>query len=215
MPCACSQKSPTSEVTRKAKRTGGSELLSGGIPRLSMNWVVKSKRRVIWTPARILYLKAANQGMALAMNNLGAIAQKAGDEAAARDWYRKAAERGLPLGMQNFACLIWNEGKADDAKLWFARAADLGDVPSMTHLGWILGQEGRLSEARDLLLRAARLGEVDAMFKLGVLSEEANDIDAAWQWYKAAGDAGHQQALVASYRLALIVAAGNDSSNRY
>jgi TPR repeat protein len=86
------------------------------------------------------YRKAAEQGNALAQNNLGSMYRDGlgvpQDHAEAMKWYRKAAEQGNALAQNNLG-FIYSTGRgvAQDyilAHLWFNLAAAAGDKNSTT-----------------------------------------------------------------------------------
>jgi hypothetical protein len=76
--------------------------------------------------------KAAGQGHAYAMRELGALHRERKEYEQALKWFTKGAEAGLPLSMFNLAFYL-DEGKgmaAPDhpaAADWYRRAADVGD----------------------------------------------------------------------------------------
>ena len=75
--------------------------------------------------------KAAGQGHAYAMDELGCIHREREEHEQALKWFTKGAGAGLPLSMFNLA-LYLDEGKgmaAPDypaAAVWYRRAADVG-----------------------------------------------------------------------------------------
>jgi TPR repeat protein len=77
--------------------------------------------------AREQYEKAAAQGSAKAMNNLGSLYA----QGKAREWYEKAAAKGVVRAMDNLGFLYaTGQGVAKDpakAREWYKKAADKGD----------------------------------------------------------------------------------------
>jgi len=76
--------------------------------------------------------KAAGQGHAYAMNDMGCIHSARKEHERAVEWYNKGAEAGLPTAMFNFAVsLDRGDGVAAPdypaAAGWYRRAADAGD----------------------------------------------------------------------------------------
>ncbi len=78
--------------------------------------------------AEKIYRSIADEGHAVAQNNLGALYQRKGEFEEASIWYRKAAEQGLPVAQLNFG-LLYTQGVAPydngcEAMKWIRMAAD-------------------------------------------------------------------------------------------
>jgi TPR repeat protein len=113
--------------------------------------------------------KAAENGNAVAMNNVGSLYAKGQgvpqDYAKARDWYKKAAEKGNGVAMNNLGVdFATGQGVPQDyvkARDWFEKAAAKDNALAMAALG-ILYREGKgvardYAKAQDWFDKAQRL----------------------------------------------------------
>lgn len=78
--------------------------------------------------AEQIYTQLAEEGSAVAQNNLGALHERNGDLEQAMNWYQKAAQQGLPVAQLNIG-LLYGQDEAqfhDDCQAleWITRAAD-------------------------------------------------------------------------------------------
>jgi TPR repeat protein len=96
------------------------------------------------------FRKAAEQGHAIAQNNLGAMYDKgmgvAQSDVEAVNWYRKAAEQGLAKAQFNLG-VMYEEGKGveqNDAEAvnWYYKAAEQGDANAEYNLG-VMYEQGK------------------------------------------------------------------------
>jgi TPR repeat protein len=159
--------------------------------------------------------KAADRGVAVAMNNLGkTYADGRGldskDDREAIRWYRKAAGLGLPLAMYNLGCMYeQGQGVEKDYKQavrWYRQAASKGEPHAMYNLGHAYST-GRGVPAKDdkealkWYRRAADLGHAGAMSNLGFMYDNGlggvkKDQAGAARWYRKAADKGNIAAMV-------------------
>jgi clan AA aspartic protease (TIGR02281 family) len=152
------------------------------------------------------YRKAADQGLAVAQNNLGMMHEKgqgvAQDYAAALNWYRKAADQGYAPAQHSLG-FMYDSGRGvlkDDvaAASWYRKAADQGDAHAQSNLG-IMYAQGRgvtqdYAAALNWYRKAADQGDAHAQNNLGAMHEKgqgvAQDYAAALNWYRKAADQG-------------------------
>jgi TPR repeat protein len=149
--------------------------------------------------------KAAEQGNALAMGNLGVMYANAQgvaqDYTAAVSWWLRAAEQGEVISQTHLGSAYYfgqgvpqNHGEA--AK-WFLLAADQGYANAQYLLGLLYehgeGVPKNVAEAIDWYHKAAAQGEDEARKKLVTLDADAKAGRAA----EAAGNAALQKALAA------------------
>jgi uncharacterized protein len=91
------------------------------------------------TKALAWFLKAADQGLADAQNNLGVIYYKNKDYVQAVAWYRKAADQGNVVAQNNLGAMYASgDGVPQDyaqAITWFRKAANQGDAIAQDNLG--------------------------------------------------------------------------------
>ncbi|MEV6362244.1 tetratricopeptide repeat protein [Nocardia asteroides] len=147
------------------------------------------------------FRRAADLGLPLAINNLGAISEQVGDAAEAEQYYRDAAATGLHLAMNNLASLLLRRGEADEAMRWFRSAADHGDHLAATALGGLAETRGDLSDAIAWYQRAAEGGYPPAINAIGALMDNAGDRHQAEKHFRQAASAGN---LAAVANLALV-----------
>jgi len=159
------------------------------------------------------YLRAAEGGDGLAMNNLGFMQARGlgglpNDQQAAAQWYQRAAEAGDAAAMGNLGERYrTGNGVPRDlglAEHWLRRGAEAGDPPSMTRLGAMLshGDLGRPDQHQALVWfrRAADLGDGFGMAHLGrahALGDGvATDPGQAAEWFDRAARNGGVPAVV-------------------
>jgi uncharacterized protein len=161
-------------------------------------------------PVQALYwlLKAANQGVAAAQNQVALIYCTGGpgvpqDLAQGATWFRKAADQDDATAQENLALMYDNgQGVAQDyaaAVYWFRRAAGHGDLTAEFNLGLMYnsgqGVAKDASAAVGWWSKAADRGYADAQNNLGAayLFGEGVPRDAvqAYRWFSlAAADYG-------------------------
>lgn len=170
---------------------------------------INHKEAVKW------YRKAAEQGFALAQENLGIKyangrgVEKNDNEAV--KWYRKAAEQGRASAQYLLGC-CYDQGKgvvksADEAAKLYRKAAEQGFSYAQYCLGVCYeigeGVEKDETEAVKWYSRAATQGHADAQYSLGECYYDGNgvdeDLDWAVKWYRKAAEQGHADA---QYKLA-------------
>ena len=128
-----------------------------------------------------LYKKAAEQGHALAQNDLGYCYQHGEgvpqDKVEAANWYRKAADQGNTRAQCNLGwCYDHGEGvpqNKEEAVKWYRKAADQGFAPAQHNLGvcykYGKGVRKNKAEARKWFQKAADQGEEKAIEALETL----------------------------------------------
>lgn len=131
------------------------------------------------TEALKWFRKAAAQGWAPSMNNLGVMyALGAGvpkDDVEAVSWYRKAAEKDFPMAMYSLGAMFdRDEGVAkDDAEAvnWYRKGAEKENFRAMNNLAFMLrtgrGVAKDAAEGLNWYRQAAEKGNELSMFNLG------------------------------------------------
>lgn len=156
--------------------------------------------------ARQLYEKAATDGEAGSMNNLGILFLNgqgvAKDLAEARDWYQRAAAAGSAAAMANLGRLYAGGiGVAKDyteALAWYRKSVAADNAVGMTGLGYLYevgtGVPEDINEARQWYEKAAAKGYPTAMTNLGNLYRDGRgvtqDYAEALRWYQRAAALG-------------------------
>ncbi len=149
------------------------------------------------------YLKAADQGDAWALNNLGLLAEGSSDpveRGKTMAYFRKGAEGGDWHAQENLADRLrggdFGSKNPTEARYWYSRAGAQGDAESEAVLGvmWWKGEGGPVdfALARQHLTRAEALGNGWAALNLGILQEEGHGappdpVAARVTYLKAAG----------------------------
>jgi len=162
-----------------------------------------------------LYQKAAAQGHATAICNLGVMYEHGlgidKDLYAAAAWYRSAADKGNATAQNNLGALLDRESMEitdkpplEEALWYFQLASDQGYGPAKNNLGQ-MHENGRgvpvdLAEACKLYAEAGKVGTRKAMTNLGrVLCAGGNGITADLQigmkWLEAGAQAGDPEAM--------------------
>ncbi|KAH3731365.1 sel1 repeat family protein [Pelomyxa schiedti] len=161
--------------------------------------------------ALLLLQKAADDGNANAMNNLGVCYQNGQgvgkDINQAVSLYKKAADAGNATAMFNLG-VCYENGRGVDKDInqavsLFKKAADAGDATAMKCLGVCYangrGVDKDINQAVSLYRKAADAGNAIAMKCLGVCYENGwgvdKDINQAVSLYKKAADAGDATAM--------------------
>ena len=146
-----------------------------GEPGAQMNLAWRERGKPPMFP---LIQSLAEQGMAIAQNNLGSMHLNgwgvAKDASLAAKWYRKAADQGLAIAQYNLGAL-YADVLQDDAKAvqWYRKAADQEYADAQNNLGWMY-QYGRgvpqdHKEARKWYRLAAKQGHALAKGNLKAL----------------------------------------------
>jgi TPR repeat protein/uncharacterized RDD family membrane protein YckC len=151
--------------------------------------------------------KAANQGNAMAQNNLGWLYQNGEgvpkDLGKAAELYQKAADQGNAFGQNNLGWLYRNgEGVPKDlgkAAELYQKAADQGNVLGQNNLGWLYqngeGVPKDLGKAAELYQKAADQGNALGQNNLGWLYQNGEgvpkDLGKAAELYQKAADQGN------------------------
>ena len=157
------------------------------------------------------YRKAADKGVATAMNSVGYMYDHglgiAKDSDEAVRWFRKAADSGDPWAMTNLGSKYsLGNGVGKDQResvRWFRKAAAKGHGPAMTSLGVAYfhgnGVEKDQAEANRWYRKAAEKGNPSAMLNLGVNHEYGQgvrkDAGEAVRWYRKAAVKGDASAM--------------------
>ncbi|MFD3510074.1 tetratricopeptide repeat protein [Nocardia sp. NPDC058666] len=139
--------------------------------------------------------RAADLGLPLAINNLGAISEQAGEVGEAEQYYRDAAATGLHLAMNNLASLLLRRGDTDEAMRWYRSAADCGDPLAATTLGGLAETRGDLIEAAEWYQRAADGDYPPAINAIGSLLDVTGDGHQAEEYFRQAASAGNLAAI--------------------
>jgi TPR repeat protein len=156
------------------------------------------------------YRKAAEQGYAMAQNQLGLFYNEGlgveKDPRMALHWYRKAADQDHKTSMANIGNAYYEgNGVTQDYKeaaRWYRKAAEFGFAPAQRLLGE-MHFEGKgipQSDAEGLkwLKKAAENGDKAAQYKLSMRYRQGNgvekDIIQAGYWYLKVADQGDTEA---------------------
>ena len=154
-------------------------------------------------------LKAANDGNAVSMNNIGAIYITGGHGIEKNlekgiQWYLKAAEKGNSTAMGNLGNLYENgtgvEKDINKAVEWYKKAFDNGNEDGAYNLGRLYWKGNGVREDNKLALewfkKAAAKGQTDAMAYVGHVLEYAKDLGYDWEesrkWYEKAANNGNR-----------------------
>ena len=169
-----------------------------------------------WSEAAELFRRAAERGLPVAQNNLGALYDTGRgvpqDRTKAANWYRTAAEAGDPLGQANLARFYYKGAGGlpldhGEAAKWWRRAAEAGDADSQYCLAQVYsfgeGVPQDHAEAMKWYRRAAEQGHIESQYNLGACHWNglgvSRDTVEAVKWFRQAAVAGHagaQRALV-------------------
>ncbi|KAF9079355.1 hypothetical protein BGX23_004275 [Mortierella sp. AD031] len=158
------------------------------------------------------YLKAADQGHAIAQCNLGLMYSRGDgispDYSLAMVWYRKAADQGHCESQFNIG-ILYEDGRGvpqdySQAMDWYRKAADQGHIDAQFNIGVLhssgLGVPQDYSQAMDWYRKAADQGHVKSQFNIGVLHSNGRgvpqDYSQAMEWYRKAAEQGHINAQV-------------------
>jgi hypothetical protein len=159
-----------------------------------------------------MYEKAAAQGHALAMNNLGSMyfhgRGVARDEKKAFEWFKKSAEGGADLAQVTVGAWL-QDGRVMPRDVaaaveWFQRAAKQGNIHAQRRLALIYfeGAEGvakDYTKAAALVKPLAEAGDPWGMNTLGVMHEFGHgmpkDDAEAVHWIEKAAKTGDPKAL--------------------
>ena len=127
-----------------------------------------------YTKAAPLFRKAAEQGHAIAQNDLGWLYEEGKgvrqDYTQAAEWYRKAAEQGYASAQNNLG-ILYEEGKGvledyQKAVEWYRKAAEQGNGIALHHLSFMYfngyGVKKDILTAYAFLLLSAKEGYEDA-----------------------------------------------------
>ncbi|MGH9177917.1 MAG: tetratricopeptide repeat protein [Acidimicrobiales bacterium] len=139
--------------------------------------------------ARRCFLRAADAGLVLALNDLGILERAAGNLDEARRWYAMAIDAGDARAVYNLGILEQTAGHGDEARRLYEQAAAEGEPKAMNNLGLLEEQEGNLDAARRWYERAAEGGSLRAFDNLGTLAHQAGELNEAAAWW-AQGAAG-------------------------
>ncbi|HUS97906.1 MAG TPA: caspase family protein, partial [Hyphomicrobiaceae bacterium] len=161
--------------------------------------------------ARGLYLKAADEGLAAAMYQLGRHFDHGRgvprDHVKAAQWYRKAADKGHARALAAVGTMYeFGEGVGRDlaeALRYYRLAAEKGDADGMTSLGYLYatgkGVYRAPRQAQQWYEKAARSGHSRAMFNLALLllspEDRLLDYGQAKVWLEKAAVKGHAGAM--------------------
>jgi TPR repeat protein len=156
------------------------------------------------------YRKAAEQGHATALNELGNMYYHGRgvpqNDSEAVKWYRKAAEQGNAMAQYDLGWMYQNgrgvpQNDSEAAK-WYRKAAEQGDAEAQALLGVMyyngLGVPQNDTEAVKWYRKAAEQGNATAQSWLGFMYDEGrgvsqNDTEAV-KWYRKAAEQGNADA---------------------
>ena len=154
--------------------------------------------------------KSAEQGNALAQNNLGVMYAEgksvSRNDSEAVKWFRKSAEQGNSAGQSNLG-EMYRDGRGvthndEEAVSWFQRSAEQGDAAGEANLGAMylkgLGVSQDYGEALKWLKKSADQGNAWGQCALGRMYAEGkgvpqDDVEAL-KWFRKAADWYHQNA---------------------
>ena len=158
------------------------------------------------------YRKSAEQGYAIAQNNLGYMYMYSDgrgveqSEAEAVKWYRKAAEQGHVYAQYNLGtCYDKGRGvKQSDAEAvkWYRKSAEQGYAYAQNNLG-VMYENGRGVEQSDVeavkwYRKAAEQGDADAQCDLGWMYRNGHGVGQsdteAVKWYRKSAEQGNATA---------------------
>lgn len=158
--------------------------------------------------AKELYAELANEGDALAMNNLGCLED---DKTLAAELFLKAADKGDEVAQYNIAryyrygiAMDKDEAKALD---YYTKSAQQGYITAIKELGDIFrygscGQERDIEKAIDWYEKAVKQSDEEAMIALANIYGDAShnlcNAEKAVSYYKMAAEKGNS---TAAYRL--------------
>ena len=157
------------------------------------------------------WLKAANQGNAIAQFNLGTLYENgegvSQDYSKAFEWYQKAANQGNVDAQFNLGSMYYNgNGVGQNYKKaleWWQKAANHGDSDAQYWLGIMYENGEGVAQDFDksfvLFQKAANLGHTDAQYALGKIYLEGDGerqyYDEALEWFKKAANLDNDKAL--------------------
>jgi Flp pilus assembly protein TadD len=127
---------------------------------------------------------------AVAMNNLGWLAERRGELDEAERLFRQAARAGHAGGLNNLGWLAERRGELGEAEGHYREAADAGDAVAIHNLGWLAERRGELGEAERRFRQAADAGEAGELNNLGWLAKQRGDLAGAERLFRQAADAG-------------------------
>ncbi len=96
--------------------------------------------------AMIWWQKAADNGNADAMVDLGSLYSDRGDYDNAMIWWQKAADNGDADAMVKLGILYYDRRDYDNARIWSRKAADKGHVNAAKSLAYLIGKQ-KISDA--------------------------------------------------------------------
>lgn len=152
--------------------------------------------------AAVVYTSAAEDGSAVAMNNLGWLYHRGlgmeADLEKAKGYYRKAAEAGHTTAMVNLGNIGEENEDYKEAYRWYKRAYMLGDLTgefnyaNLYHHGWYVEQDTDF--AFRLFLHAAGEGHAAACFYVGHYLQKGMGVEQnpelAAEWFERGADQG-------------------------
>ena len=94
--------------------------ISLGALYLKEGWVGKDKSQ-----ATRWFRKAADQGDARGMYNLGIMLERSGDDFGAERWYRKAVDKGVSEAARRLGVIYEKAGMLGNAGKWYKRAREM------------------------------------------------------------------------------------------
>ncbi len=160
------------------------------------------------------YKKSAEQGYAVAQNNLGAYYETTQSYTEAVKWYRLAAEQGYAVAQNNLgSCYDLGYGVTQsytEAVKWYRLAAEQGEASAQCSLGYSYengyGVTQSYTEAIKWYRLAVEQGNAHAQFCLGACNLKTNNSykETVKLWHLAA----EQGYAPAQYSLALCYASG-------
>lgn len=156
------------------------------------------------------WLKAANQGNAIAQFNLGTLYENgegvSQDYSKAFEWYQKAANQGNVDAQFNLGSMYYNgDGIAKNynkAFEWWQKAASRGDSNAQYWLGNLYengeGITQDFDKSFELFRKAANQGHAEAQYALGKIYLEGDGerqyYDEALEWFQKAANQGNMEA---------------------
>lgn len=156
------------------------------------------------------WLKAANQGNAIAQFNLGTLYENgegvSQDYSKAFEWYQKAANQGNVDAQFNLGSMYYNgNGVGQNYKKaleWWQKAANHGDSDAQYWLGNLYengeGITQDFDKSFELFRKAANQGHAEAQYALGKIYLEGDGerqyYDEALEWFQKAANQGNMEA---------------------
>ena len=191
------------------------------------NYLTLSKQKK-YDEALVALRKAANDGHALAQNELGALYYSGtGVQQSyplAKEWYFKAAQQGEAEACYNLGFMYSGgygvEQNSILALEWYNKAAELGSLSAINNIGFMFengkGTSPNYTEAMKYYRKAAEKGNARAQSNLAIMYSSGYDsipieMDQAKYWYQKSAAQGDESAKVSLRDIESITTAGNNA----